>query len=84
VTSEDIATTLNSVLEGTPIPGPRQHLPRECHRTGYAPERASIDTLQDLQLTGLGGQSVPLGAVANLRYEIEQPTIWRRADPQSR
>jgi len=22
---------------------------------------------------------VPLGAVANLRYEIEQPTIWRRA-----
>ena len=27
----------------------------------------------------IGGQSVPLGAVANLRYEIEQPTIWRRA-----
>jgi multidrug efflux pump len=44
-----------------------------------APERASIDTLRDLQLTGLAGQSVPLGAVANLRYEIEQPTIWRRA-----
>jgi len=44
-----------------------------------APERASIDTLRDLQLTGLGGQSVPLGAVANLRYELEQPTIWRRA-----
>ncbi|MDA9399152.1 efflux RND transporter permease subunit [Bradyrhizobium liaoningense] len=30
-------------------------------------------------MTGLGGQSVPLGAVANLRYELEQPTIWRRA-----
>jgi multidrug efflux pump subunit AcrB len=30
-------------------------------------------------LTGLGGQSVPLGAVATLRYEIEQPTIWRRS-----
>lgn len=44
-----------------------------------APERASIDTLRDLQLTGLGGQAVPLGAVANLRYELEQPTIWRRA-----
>jgi hypothetical protein len=35
-----------------------------------APERASIDTLRDLQLIGLGGQSVPLGAVAMLRYEI--------------
>ena len=43
------------------------------------PNAASIDTLRDLQLTGLGGQSVPLGAVANLRYEIEQPTIWRRS-----
>ena len=44
-----------------------------------AAERASIDTLRDLQLIGLGGQSVPLGAVATLRYEIEQPTIWRRS-----
>ena len=44
-----------------------------------APERASIDTLRDLQLTGTGGQAVPLGAVATLRYEIEQPTIWRRS-----
>jgi multidrug efflux pump len=30
-------------------------------------------------LTGLAGQSVPLGAIATLRYEIEQPTIWRRS-----
>ena len=30
-------------------------------------------------MIGLGGQSVPLGAVATLRYEIEQPTIWRRS-----
>jgi multidrug efflux pump subunit AcrB len=44
-----------------------------------ASERASIDTLRDLQLTAGGGQSVPLGAVATLRYEIEQPTIWRRS-----
>jgi multidrug efflux pump subunit AcrB len=32
-----------------------------------------------LQLIGLGGQSVPLGAVATLHYEMEQPTIWRRS-----
>ena len=47
--------------------------PRAMH------ERASIDTLRNLQLTGSGGQSVPLGAIANVRYEIEQPTIWRRS-----
>jgi len=80
VTSEDIATTLNSVLEGTPITQVRDSI-YLVNITGRAtaPERASIDTLRDLQLTGLGGQSVPLGAVANLRYELEQPTIWRRA-----
>ena len=42
-------------------------------------ERAAIDTLRDLQLTGVGGRSVPLGAVATVRYELEQPTIWRRS-----
>ncbi|OKO83710.1 efflux RND transporter permease subunit [Bradyrhizobium sp. AS23.2] len=80
VTSEDIATTLNSVLEGSPITQVRDSI-YLVNVTGRAtaPERASIDTLRDLQLTGLGGQSVPLGAVANLRYELEQPTIWRRA-----
>jgi len=80
VTSEDIATTLNSVLEGTPITQVRDSI-YLVDVTGRAmtADRASIDTLRDLQLTGLGGQSVPLGAVANLRYEIEQPTIWRRA-----
>ncbi|MHC2538772.1 efflux RND transporter permease subunit [Bradyrhizobium diazoefficiens] len=80
VTSEDIASTLNSVLEGTPITQVRDsiYLVSVTGRATAA-ERASIDTLRDLQLTALGGQSVPLGAVANLRYELEQPTIWRRA-----
>ena len=80
VTSEDIAMTLNGVLEGSSITQVRDsiYLVNVMGRA-TAPERASIDTLRDLQLTGLGGQAVPLGAVANLRYEIEQPTIWRRA-----
>jgi multidrug efflux pump subunit AcrB len=80
VTSEDIATTVNSVLEGTSITQVRDsiYLVNVLGRA-TASDRASIDTLRELQMTGLGGQSVPLGAVANLRYEIEQPTIWRRA-----
>ena len=32
----------------------------------------------DLQLQGSSGQSVPLSSVATFRYELEQPTIWRR------
>ncbi|WP_229186328.1 efflux RND transporter permease subunit [Bradyrhizobium oropedii] len=80
VTSEDIATAVNSVLEGTQITQVRDSI-YLVNVTGRATavDRGSIDTLRDLQLSGQGGQSVPLGAVANLRYEIEQPTIWRRA-----
>jgi multidrug efflux pump len=71
---------LNSVLNGTSVTQVRDsiYLINVVDRA-TAPERASIETLRDLQLIGLGGQSVPLGAVATLRYEIEQPTIWRRS-----
>jgi multidrug efflux pump subunit AcrB len=80
VTSEDIATTLNGVLDGTSITQVRDdiYLVKVLGRATVA-ERGSIETLRDLQLTGSGGQVVPLAAVATLRYEIEQPTIWRRS-----
>ena len=80
ITSEDIALTLNSVLDGTTITQLRDsiYLVNVVGRATAA-ERASIDTLRDLQLIGSGGQSVPLGALANVRYEMEQPTIWRRS-----
>jgi multidrug efflux pump subunit AcrB len=80
VSSEDIATTLNSVLHGTSITQVRDSI-FLVNVMGRATgtERASIDTLRDLQLVGLGGHPVPLGAVARLHYEIEQPTIWRRS-----
>ena len=80
ITSEDIATTLNGVLDGMSITQVRDsiYLVNVVGRA-TSPERASIDTLRDLQLIGLGGQSVPLGAVATLHYEMEQPTIWRRS-----
>jgi multidrug efflux pump len=44
-----------------------------------AAERGSIETLQNLQLPGKDGQSVPLAAVATFHYELEQPVIWRRS-----
>ncbi|MEW6640448.1 MAG: efflux RND transporter permease subunit [Pseudomonadota bacterium] len=80
VTSEDIASTLNGVLDGTAITQVRDdiYLIKVLGRATAA-ERHSLETLRDLQLSGNGGVSVPLAAVATLRYEIEQPTIWRRS-----
>jgi multidrug efflux pump len=80
VTSEDIASTLNGVLDGTSVTEVRDdiYLVKVLGRATAA-ERGSIETLRDLQLSASGGQVVPLAAVATLRYEIEQPTIWRRS-----
>ncbi|MBI5130227.1 MAG: efflux RND transporter permease subunit [Rhodopseudomonas palustris] len=80
ITSEDIASTLNGILDGTSITQVRDdiYLVNVLGRANAA-ERGSIETLRNLQLSGSSGQSVPLAAVATFRYELEQPTIWRRS-----
>ena len=80
VTSEDIAATLNSVVGGTTVTQVRDAI-YLVNVVGRArdEERGSIETLQNLQLPGKGGQAVPLAAVATFRYELEQPVVWRRS-----
>ena len=80
VTSEDIAATLNSVVGGTTVTQVRDGI-YLVNVVGRArdEERGSIETLQNLQLPGKGGQAVPLAAVATFRYELEQPVVWRRS-----
>ncbi|MGK9283498.1 efflux RND transporter permease subunit [Sinorhizobium meliloti] len=79
VSSQDIATALNDVVAGNTATQVRDdiYLVNVVGRAG-AEERGSIDTLLDLQLQGSSGQAVPLSSVARFRYELEQPTIWRR------
>lgn len=79
VSSQDIATALNGIVEGTAATNIRDdiYLIDVIGRAQTA-ERGSIETLQNLQLAGSNGKSVPLSAVANFHYELEQPTIWRR------
>ena len=80
VTSEDIASTLNGIVAGNSVTQVRDsiYLINVLGRAN-ASERGSIETLRNLQLSGSNGQSVPLAAVATLRHELEQPTIWRRS-----
>ena len=80
VTSSDIANALNSVLDGSSITQVRDDIyPIDVRGRAQAKERQSLETLRDLQLSGSNGQSIPLAALATLRYEIEQPEIWRRS-----
>ncbi|MEK1861199.1 MAG: efflux RND transporter permease subunit, partial [Rhizobium leguminosarum] len=79
VSSQDIATALNTVVQGSALTQVRDdiYLVDVVGRAAEK-ERGSIDTLLDLQLQSSSGQAVPLSSVATFHYELEQPTIWRR------
>ncbi|PDT02819.1 ACR family transporter [Rhizobium chutanense] len=79
VSSEDIATALNGIVEGSTATQIRDdiYLVNVIGRASKS-ERDSVQTLENLQLSTSNGKVVPLSAVANFRYELEQPTIWRR------
>src|SRR5262249_22507305 len=80
ISSEDIATSINRVVSGITTTQVRDdiYLINDVGRA-RADERASIETLQNLQMPGRSGQSIPLAAVATFRYELEQPAVWRRS-----
>ena len=79
ITSQDIASALNSVVGGVTITQVRDatYLVNVVVRSGEA-ERGSIDTLKNMQLPTPAGESIPLAAVANFDYALEQPAVWRR------
>ena len=80
ITSEDIASAMNSVVGGVAITQVRDatYLINVVVRAQDA-ERGSIETLRNLQIPTGNGESIPLATVADFRYEIEQPTVWRRS-----
>jgi len=79
VTSSDIATALNSIVEGSSVTQIRDDIYLiDVIGRAQDTDRGSIETLKNLQLPGTSGNSVPLSAVANFHYELEQPEIWRR------
>jgi len=80
VTAQDIATLLNGVTAGMPITRIRDDIWQvTVAARAAAGERGSLDTLRDLQIPTPTGQAIPLGAVAQLDYGLEQPVIWRRS-----
>lgn len=80
VTSEDIAGALNGVLDGRSVTQMRDDIYLvDVRGRAQAAERNSIETLRNLQFSTSSGQTIPLAALATLRYQLEQPTIWRRS-----
>jgi multidrug efflux pump subunit AcrB len=79
LSSEDVAQLMNSVVSGSAITQVRDdiYLINVVGRAEDA-ERGSPETLQNLQILTPGGTSIPLLAFATVRYELEQPLVWRR------
>ena len=80
VSSNDVASALNSTVAGETITQVRDgiYLVNVVARAEKS-DRGSIESLRNLQLPGRNGHSIPLAAIAEFRYELEQPVIWRRA-----
>ena len=80
ITSQDVASMLNSVVGGSVITQVRDsiYLVDVIGRARDV-ERSSIETYPNLQVPGRNNQSIPLPAFATIGYGLEQPLVWRRA-----
>ncbi|MCG8294440.1 efflux RND transporter permease subunit [Pseudomonas entomophila] len=79
LSSEDVANVMNSIVSGVQVTQVNDniYLVNVVARAEDS-ERGSPDTLQNLQIVTPSGASIPLLAFATVRYEQEQPLVWRR------
>ncbi|TFF42966.1 efflux RND transporter permease subunit [Pseudomonas sp. RIT623] len=79
LSSEDVANVMNSIVSGVPVTQVNDNIYLvDVVARAEDSERGSPDTLQNLQIVNPSGVSIPLLAFATVRYELEQPLVWRR------
>ncbi|MFR0715213.1 efflux RND transporter permease subunit [Enterobacterales bacterium BD_CKDN230030183-1A_HGKHYDSX7] len=79
LSSEDVANVMNSIVSGVPITQVNDNIYLiDVVARAEDSERGSPDTLQNLQILTPNGTSIPLLSFATVRYELEQPLVWRR------
>ncbi len=79
LSSQAIATVLNSVLSGTPITRVRDDIYLvDVVVRATDEQRISLENLRTLQVPVPGGRTVPLSQFASFEYDQEFPLIWRR------
>ncbi|MFU2326698.1 efflux RND transporter permease subunit [Pseudomonas sp. NFX98] len=79
LSSEDVANLMNGIVSGTAVTQVDDDI-YLINVVGRAvdSERGTPETLQNLQIVTPSGTSIPLLAFATVRYELEQPLVWRR------
>ena len=79
LSSEDVANLMNGIVSGQSVTQVDDDI-YLINVVGRAvdSERGTPETLQNLQIVTPNGTSIPLLAFATVRYEQEQPLVWRR------
>ena len=75
----DVAFVTQTFLNGATLSELREHEDLvDIVARAIPSERLNLDTLKDINLYTREGTVVPLSQVARVRYELEEPVLWRR------
>jgi multidrug efflux pump len=79
LTPQDVAQTLQTLLSGYTVTQYREGIETvDVVARAVAAERLDLNRLQDLTISTRNGIAVPLSQIARLKYEYEEPILWRR------
>ncbi|MFO1207365.1 MAG: efflux RND transporter permease subunit [Burkholderiales bacterium] len=79
VSSQDLSTFVNAVLSGHSVTYFRERDKLiEVRARAQPDERLDLGNLKDINIHTQSGRSIPLSQVVTLRYDFEEPIIWRR------
>src|SRR5436309_6893196 len=79
VSSKSLAEALNAVTSGMAVTQVRDSIYlTDLTARATEQQRATVQTLRNLQVALDNGQTIPLSQVATVQYGLAQPVIWRR------
>jgi multidrug efflux pump len=79
VSSKSLAEALNAVTSGMDVTQVRDSIYlTDLKARATDQQRATVQTLRNLQVALDNGQTIPLNQVATVQYGLEPPVIWRR------
>jgi multidrug efflux pump subunit AcrB len=75
----DVSLVTQTVMNGATLSQLREHEDLiDIVARAVPGERLDLDTLKDINLYTRQGTVVPLSQVARVKYELEEPVLWRR------
>ncbi|WP_280155012.1 efflux RND transporter permease subunit [Piscinibacter sp. XHJ-5] len=79
LTPADVNLVTQSVMNGATLSQLREHENLvDIVARAVPKERLDVDTIKDVNIYTRAGTVVPLAEVAKVKYELEEPVLWRR------